>query len=108
MISTAEDLLMFAKSVLDGKIIKRTTLDFMSKQTRLKNGKLIDYGLGFALNYESDSLKSISHTGGGTGFTTMLLIYPKLNMAAVHLVNISDHNLDLPASVEWLECTRVE
>jgi len=97
LISTAEDLLMFAKSVLDGKIIKRTTLDFMSKQTRLKNGKLIDYGLGFALNYESDSLKSISHTGGGTGFTTMLLIYPKLNMAAVHLVNISDHNLDLPA-----------
>ena len=97
LISTAEDLLMFAKSVLDGKIIKRTTLDFMSKQTRLKNGKLIDYGLGFALNYESDSLKSISHTGGGTGFTTMLLIYPKLNIAAVHLVNISDHNLDLPA-----------
>lgn len=97
LISTAEDLLLFAKNLLDGKLVKKSTLEIMSNQTKLKNGKLVDYGLGFALEFENDSLKSISHTGGGTGFSTMLLVYPGLNLAAVHLINISDRNLDLPA-----------
>lgn len=97
LISTADNLLLFAKNLLDGNLIKKSTLELMIKQTKLKNGKLIDYGLGFALGFENDSLKSISHTGGGTGFSTMLLIYPKFNLAAVHLINISDRNLELPA-----------
>jgi len=97
LLSTAQDLLLFSKNLLDGKLIKKQTLELMYKQTKLKNGKLVDYGLGFALSYENDSLKSISHTGGGTGFSTMLLIYPNMNLAAVHLINVSDRNLGLPA-----------
>ena len=46
---------------------------------------------------EKDSLKTISHTGGGTGFTTMLLIEPENKLAAVHLLNMSDRNLGLPS-----------
>ena len=97
LLSNADDLLKFSIALLDGKLIKQSTLDIMTKQTKLKNGKLIDYGLGFALEFKSDSLFSISHTGGGTGFSTMLLIYPGLKVSAVHLINISDRNLDLPA-----------
>jgi len=41
-------------------------------------------------------LIAITHTGGGTGFSTKLSIYPDKNMAAVHLINISDRNLCLP------------
>lgn len=97
LLSTAEDLLIFSKHLLEWKLIKKNSFEEMTKRTKLKDGKLIDYGLGFALEYENDSLKSISHTGGGTGFSTMLLIYPKLNLASVHLLNISDRNLGLPA-----------
>lgn len=97
LLSTAQDLLLFSKHLLEGKLIKKQSLEVMTKKTKLKNGKLIDYGLGFALEYENDTLKSISHTGGGTGFSTMLLINPKLNLAAVHLINLSDRNLGLPA-----------
>ena len=97
LLSTAEDILLFAKSLLEGKLIKHSTFNSIIKQTKLKNGNLVDYGLGFALGMEKDSLKTISHTGGGTGFTTMLLIEPENKLAAVHLLNISDRNLGLPS-----------
>lgn len=97
LVSNAEDLLRFSNALLEGKLIKRSTFEIMIKQTKLKNGKVVDYGLGFAIESKNDSLYSISHTGGGTGFSTMLLIYPSLKLAAVHLINISDRNLDLPA-----------
>jgi CubicO group peptidase (beta-lactamase class C family) len=97
LLSTVEDILLFAKTLLDGKLIKHSTFNAMIKQTKLNNGSLVDYGLGIALDFKNDSLKSISHTGGGTGFSTMLLIEPEQKLAVVHLVNISDRNLGLPA-----------
>jgi CubicO group peptidase (beta-lactamase class C family) len=97
LLSTAHDLLLFTRHLLEGKLIKNSTLELMFMRAKLKNGSFVDYGLGFALEYEGEKLKSISHTGGGTGFSTMLLIYPNLNLAAVHLINISDRNLGLPS-----------
>jgi len=97
LISNSEDLLLFSKALLQGKLIKPATFNLMCTQSKLNNGSKLYYGLGFALSFENDSLKSISHTGGGTGFSTMLLIYPKLNLATIHLINISDRNLGLPA-----------
>jgi CubicO group peptidase (beta-lactamase class C family) len=97
LLSNAEDLLLFSKALLGNKLISPKSFEMMTAPTRLKNGSKIDYGFGFALSYEGDSLKTISHTGGGTGFTTMLLIYPKEKIATVHLINISDRNLGLPA-----------
>lgn len=97
LLSTAEDLLLFSKALLGGQLISNKSLEMMITPTKLKNGSKIDYGFGFALSFEGDSLKTISHTGGGTGFTTMLLIYPKEKIATVHLINLSDRNLGLPA-----------
>ena len=97
LISNSEDILLFSKALLQGKLIKPTTFNLICTQSKLSNGSKLDYGLGFALSFKNDSLKSISHTGGGTGFSTMLLIYPKQNIATVHLINISDRNLGLPA-----------
>jgi CubicO group peptidase (beta-lactamase class C family) len=97
LISDSKDLLLFSNALLNGKLIKPTTLDLMLKRTKLKSGTQIDYGLGFSLNFENDSLKSFYHVGGGTGFSTMLLIYPKEKLATIDLINITDINLGLPA-----------
>lgn len=98
LLSNAEDLLLFSNALLNGKLISTKTFQIMTAPTILKNGDKVNYGLGFALSFENDSLKSISHTGGGTGFTTMLIIYPKEKIAAAHLINITDRNLELPAA----------
>ena len=97
ILSNSQDLLLFAKGLLDGKLIKQETLEMMLKRTKLKSGTIINYGLGFAVTYDNDSLKYFYHIGGGTGFTSMLFINPHENLATVHLVNIVDRNLELPA-----------
>lgn len=97
LLSTSRDLLMFAKAILENKLLKHSTLSMMTKRSRLKNGKEIDYGLGFSLIFDNDSLRYISHNGAGTGFSSMLLIDLKLKNASVHLINIRDRNLGAPA-----------
>lgn len=97
LLSTAKDLLLFAKAILENKLIKQSTLDMMIRRSRLKSGKEIDYGLGISLTFENDSLKYISHNGSGTGFSSMLLIDVKQKNASVHLINIRDRNLGAPA-----------
>lgn len=98
LISTAKDLLLFAKAILENKLIKPSTLETMIKKSKLKSGREIDYGLGFSLAFENDSLKYISHNGAGTGFSSMLLINLKQKSAGVHLINIRDRNLGAPAN----------
>jgi len=97
LISTTTDLLMFSKALLENRLIKSSTLDLMTRKSKLKNGKLLDYGLGFALLFNGDSLKYFWHNGAGTGFSSMLLINPTQKTASVHLINIRDRNLGAPA-----------
>ena len=97
LLSTANDLLLFSKALLENKLIKHSTLEMMIRKSKLKSGKDIDYGLGFSVNLENDSLIYFSHNGAGTGFSSMLLIDPKFKIASVHLINIRDRNLGEPA-----------
>lgn len=97
LLSTVEDLLLFSKALLENKLLKQSTLEMMTRRSKLKSGKEFDYGLGFSLEFENDSLKYFSHVGAGTGFSSMLIIDPKLKIACVDLINIRDRNLGLPA-----------
>ncbi len=97
LLSTSEDLLLFSDCLLSGKLIKLTSLDSMIVPTKLRSGKTINYGLGIAFGIDESGRKYISHSGTGTGFTSLLLIYPDEKIAAVHLMNIRDRNLGEPA-----------
>jgi CubicO group peptidase (beta-lactamase class C family) len=97
LLSNAEDILRFTKALLEGKLIKHSTLSLMTTPVKLKNGKVLDYGLGFALTIEDGSLKSFYHIGGGTGFTSMLYILPSDKLATVDLINLRDRDLGHPA-----------
>jgi serine beta-lactamase-like protein LACTB, mitochondrial len=97
LLSTSKDLLLFAKALMEYKLLQQSTLDMMMRKSKLKNGTEIDYGLGFSLVFENDSLKYFAHSGAGTGFSSMLLVDPKQKTAAVHLINIRDRNLGEPA-----------
>lgn len=96
-LSNSKDLLHFAKALLENKLVDGATLKIMTGKTRLKNGSFINYGLGFSLDFENDTLKYFSHAGAGTGFSSLLIISPSARNAAVHLINIRDINLQNPA-----------
>jgi serine beta-lactamase-like protein LACTB, mitochondrial len=97
LLSTSEDLLKFSLNLLEGKLIKPASLDSMLVPTRLNNGRYVNYGLGFVFETDETGRKFFSHSGGGTGFASHLIIYPVEKFAAVYLTNIRDRNLEDPA-----------
>ena len=97
LVSTSEDILKFAHALLGGKLIKLSTLDSMLVQTKLSNGRLVESGLGFEIKKDSYGSKFIGHYGFGTGFVSLLAIYPEDSTAVVDLINTDDRNLNSPA-----------
>lgn len=98
IISTVEDLLRFSMALLNNKLISKNSLQELIKPSQLKNGKNNEnYGLGFVLGKDIKGRKTIAHSGGGTGFTSMLIIYPDDNLASVYLINSRDRHLENPA-----------
>jgi CubicO group peptidase (beta-lactamase class C family) len=97
LISTSEEILLFAKELLEEKLISKSTLEMMTKPVILKNGKRYNYGYGFSISDPSDSLKYFGHDGRGTGFTTGLIIDQSSSTATVFFINVRDRNLGNPA-----------
>ncbi len=97
LVSTSEDILKFANCLMSGKLIKRSTLDSMLVPTKLTNGKVIDSGLGFEIKIDNNGKQFVGHYGHGTGFVSLLAIYPKDSTAVINLINTDDRNLGSPA-----------
>lgn len=97
MISTSEDLLKFAQNLISFKLVKQSTLEQMLIPAILKNKDTLNYGLGLSFGVDQKGRKDFGHAGGGTGFTSELIIYPEKSTAAVYLTNIRDRDLDNPA-----------
>ena len=87
-VTTAEDLVRFAQALLDGKLLKSTTLKEMWTATAVsrKNG----YGLGFAL---PEGGRFAMHTGGQSGTSTELFIIPETRTAIAVLTNLEHAQL---------------
>jgi CubicO group peptidase (beta-lactamase class C family) len=88
--STVGDLLNFSIALLDGKLIKRETLDSMIVPTVLKNGVKINYGLGFTLGIDHAGRKYFAHEGYEG--TSLLVIFPDQKLSSVDLINVRDRN----------------
>ena len=82
-LTTAEDLVRFARALLDGKLLKPATLAQMWTATP-QSGKE-SYGLGFTVR---DGGKFVWHTGGQPGTSTELFIIPQARFAVAVLANL--------------------
>ncbi|MDP4114687.1 MAG: serine hydrolase domain-containing protein [Bacteroidota bacterium] len=96
-LSTSADLLKFGIALLNGKLIKRSTLEIMLKPTYLASGKKSDYGLGMVYQMDKTGNYYFHHVGGGTGFSAHLIIYPHEELVTVHLINLKTGDLGDPA-----------
>jgi len=93
IIGTIDDLLNFGKALLEGKLIKKQTLELMTRPTFLYNGKQLNYGLGVSIQTDSSGRFFFGHNGSGTGFLSSVLLYPGDNVVAAYLTNINDRSL---------------
>ena len=87
-VSTAEDLVRFAQALLDGKLLKPSTVAEMWTPSKV-SGKA-SYALGFAVR---EGGRFVTHTGGQSGTTTRLFIIPQSHFALAVLANMNNVQL---------------
>jgi len=97
--TSIEDLIKFGNALLNNTLIQAATLDSALQPTKLLSGKIIQYGLGFDTRKDEFGNLYFGHSGGGTGFTSNLIIYPDDKIVAAYLLNIRDRNLENPAQL---------
>jgi CubicO group peptidase (beta-lactamase class C family) len=90
--STAEDIVRFGLAVRKGALLKPATLEMMFAPQKLRDGRLNNYGLGWALRL-LDNRKVVAHTGGQQGVSTILLLMPRENVVVGLLCNLEKADL---------------
>ena len=88
-ISSAEDVVLFAKAHLDNTLLLPSTLQLWTKGQTTSDGKNTKYGIGWRSDEDQKGRRWIGHSGGSVGGTSMMLIYPEEKLIVVTLVNLS-------------------
>lgn len=88
-VATAEDLVRFARTLMEGKLLTQASLDQMWTPGTLRDGKPTHYGLGWNVQNENGEFIA-QHSGGQQGATSHLLLIPKRRMAIAVLANLED------------------
>jgi CubicO group peptidase (beta-lactamase class C family) len=84
-VSSARDLARFAESLLDGRLLQKSTLDrLVTPEVAMDNGA--QRALGFEVD-NFDGVRLISHGGNSWGVSTQLDIYPEAGVVVVILSN---------------------
>ncbi len=86
-LSTSEDLARFGRVLLDGRLLKPETLRLLWTSQRLSSGEETGYGMGWRTARDAAGRWRVSHTGGGMGATSHLIIYPDQHLIVALLVN---------------------
>jgi D-alanyl-D-alanine carboxypeptidase len=88
--STAKDMTLWLKALLDGRIVRPETLALATAPVRLAGERAAAYGLGFAtIPYRG--LREFSHGGDISGYNTYYGVYPDAHLAVIVLSNVGMH-----------------
>jgi CubicO group peptidase (beta-lactamase class C family) len=92
LVSTAEDIARFAIAVQNNRLIKKETLEQMSKSQKTRDGRETGYGYGWYTDIPDSRGKQVDgwiwHGGVQPGFTSDLWLMPKKRFALVILTNL--------------------
>ncbi len=78
IVTTPVEAIIFLKGLMEGKLIKETTLQEMLQWVKREDGSLA-YGLGIGYN-DFKGFKSYEHSGGGIGAGAELRYFPDKNI----------------------------
>jgi len=85
--------LRFGNSYLTGKILRQETMDLITTEQHLVDGKPTGYGMGWGSGTDNHGRRYIGHSGGAVGGTCHLAIFPKEKMVVTLLTNVSGAQL---------------
>lgn len=84
---TAHDLALWDISLIDHKLLKKSSLDAMITPVRLKNGTPLPYALGISVT-NSNGHPKLQHGGAVSGFVSLNSVWPDERFAVVVFVNL--------------------
>ncbi|MFN1216071.1 serine hydrolase domain-containing protein [Chryseobacterium kwangjuense] len=87
--STPGDLYLFDQALRNFRLINKSNTDLMYTPATLSDGKTSSYGFGWFID-ESEDGKSVSHTGGLSGFRAIFWRDLKHNSCIIALTNQGD------------------
>ncbi|MEN8144595.1 MAG: serine hydrolase domain-containing protein [Gemmatimonadota bacterium] len=90
--ATAPDMLRFFRALSEGKLLGpdlANTITSPQIQLRVPSGLEFkrSYGFGFRIEDTRKSVRVVGHTGGGPGMSTVVQIYPELDITVIVLAN---------------------
>jgi len=80
--ATAPDLLTWEAALDAGRALRPSSVTLMRTPTRPREGPTLDYGLGTRMGSLAGH-RVVGHTGGGQGFSTVLLHFPDDDLSIV-------------------------
>ncbi|MCA1643613.1 MAG: beta-lactamase family protein, partial [Acidobacteria bacterium] len=92
LVSTVEDLAKLAAALQTAKVLKKETVEQMYTKQKLRDGKEIDYGLGWGLA-SLNGRRYVMHTGAQQRVSTLLYTIPDEGAAVAIMVNVEDTQL---------------
>ncbi|WP_272148915.1 serine hydrolase domain-containing protein [Tenacibaculum aiptasiae] len=88
-LSTSEDLVLFGNEFINPQIITTNSLAKLTTSNKTNNDKKTNYGIGISIRKTKNNTTKLSHSGGGIGASSMLLIYPEEEIVISILTNLS-------------------
>jgi CubicO group peptidase (beta-lactamase class C family) len=95
LLSTVDDLALWAEALSSEKLLKRASLERMTTPARLASGDPTTYAYGQGILNEN-GVRIIEHSGGLPGFNAELLRSPDQRLVVIILSNIFGHEPALP------------
>lgn len=88
-IATSEDLVKFGNEVIAPKLLNKSSVRELVKAQSTDDGESTGYGIGFGVAKTKNNTPRYSHSGGGMGATTFLLMYPEESIVIAIVTNLS-------------------
>ncbi len=92
--ASVEDLLGFAWAVMGNRLVSRETMGRMQSSMATKEGRLTQYGMGFAA-WPQGGHYIVAHAGGQPETSALLLMVPAEGLALVLVANVEGQGLAL-------------
>jgi CubicO group peptidase (beta-lactamase class C family) len=86
LLSTVDDLALWAEALSGGKLLEKASLERMTTSAKLISGQSTHYAYGLGISSE-DGMQILEHGGGIPGFTSYLLTIPDQRLLVIVLSN---------------------
>ncbi len=89
-ISTAEDVVRFGDAILHGRLLRPATVEALWASQHTSAGEPTNYGIGWRSGADDEGRRTVGHTGGSVGGTTLFTIYPDEDVIVCVISNLSN------------------